>query len=59
MGYRYLTDNVLSPFGYNKTPTWIEYNWIEIEYKRHKQRGELHYRLTDALRDVVGEFLRK
>ena len=59
MGYRYLTDNVLSPFDYNKTPTWIEYEWIEIEYKADNGRGELHYRLADSLREVVGEFLGK
>ena len=25
VGYRILTDSVLCPFGYNKTPTWIEF----------------------------------
>ena len=44
MGYRILTDQVLSPFGYNKTPTWVEYNWIEVEHRRYEKRGELHYR---------------
>ena len=36
MGYRILTDQVLGPFGYNKTPTWIEYKWIEVKYIKHK-----------------------
>ncbi len=31
MGYHILTDQILSPFGYNKTPTRIEFNWIEVE----------------------------
>ena len=57
MGYRILTDQVLSPVGYNKTPTWIEFNWIEVEYRKYEKRGELHYRLADALRDTVGELL--
>ena len=50
MGYRILTDQVLSPFGYNKTPAWVEYNWIEVEHRRYEKRGELHYRQPgDAL----------
>ena len=58
-GYRILTDQVLCPFGYNKTPTWIEFKWIEVEHRKYEKRGEQYYRLADALRDAVGELLGK
>ena len=36
MDYRILTDQVLSPFGYNLTPTRIEFNWIEVQHRKYE-----------------------